>query len=313
MLQQGTLQPDYFSLCPVYMLGGHPHFSVSTSNRLQAWNGNKCVELAKMPETRTYFAAALSNNFLFVTGGEDNYHYLQQDTQIYNLALNLWEEGPKLCEPRRSHCLQSLTKDTLLVSGGLNRNGWLESTELFVPGCKRWVKRAEMNNKRGNHTSTTIEEVPFVFGGYDGNDWLNTAEYSKKEEDKWSLLPMMKHKRAEAGVTKTWKQHVVLTGGWNRGALSTVELFDPYKMVWCELPELKNRRCSHCCITLGNMVIVYGGKDENRNVLRPEFYDERQKKWFYVDISSFPNLVGSVCVQAETPQPTEIENRPMYM
>jgi N-acetylneuraminic acid mutarotase len=78
---------------------------------------------------------------------------------------------------RYGHTASVLTNGKVLVTGGQNSGGYLNSAELYDPSTGVWTVTGNMNYTRGWHRASVLTNGKvLVTGGDNGGGALNSAE-----------------------------------------------------------------------------------------------------------------------------------------
>src|SRR2546421_5632097 len=103
---------------------------------------------------------------------------------------------------RENHTATLLQDGRVLVAGGDNAGGWLDSAELFDPTTGTWSAAASMATPRRFHTAAVLKDGRvLVAGGSRGpGAMLASAEIYDPITNRWAPAPSMKTPRAYAAA-----------------------------------------------------------------------------------------------------------------
>ncbi|CAF0861564.1 unnamed protein product [Adineta steineri] len=88
-----------------------------------------------------------------------------------------WTITGNMSFAREYHTASILINGLVLVAGGFNSRGCLNSTELYHPSTGTWTTTGNMNFARGYHTASTLANgLVLVAGGSNGNGSLSSTE-----------------------------------------------------------------------------------------------------------------------------------------
>ena len=78
-----------------------------------------------------------------------------------------WHMTGSLAQGRREHTSTLLTNGKVLVAGGLNNSGMMNSAEIYDPATGLWSAANNMTIERTRHTATLLPNGKvLVAGGY---------------------------------------------------------------------------------------------------------------------------------------------------
>ena len=196
-------------------------------------------------------------------------------------------------------------KHGLIVIGGENKDGVLNSMEQLNMTEKKWTYLTSMNYARFNHSSVLFDsnnndELILTIGC--GHDKLSkTCEVYSFNNNKWTSIQNMSESRENSGICY-WKQlnKIIVVGGWN--SPTTVESYDLYKNKWYNLPELNDEHTQSphvwiqkpCIHSSNGLICVAGNIEELSNDIGCiEIFDPRDNisKWKIIsNINSLINI-----------------------
>jgi hypothetical protein len=120
----------------------------------------------------------------------------------------------------------------VLVAGGANSSGLLDSAELYDPSSGTWAATPVMVHPRGDHTATLLPDGIVLVVGGDGRQpgqRLADTELYDPSRGTWTAGPNLAHGRAVHMATLLPNGMVLVTGGEGLSdvVLASAELYDP--------------------------------------------------------------------------------------
>ena len=244
---------------------------------------------------------------MVVAGGVDNGTILG-DTEIYTPAGSgfggTWTQGTALNVPRYDHVATTLVDGRILVTGGFNALGALNSAEIYDPIQNTWTLTTaaggtNMTTARVYHTATLLPNgTVLIAGGYNGTGLapLNTAEIFNPSTNTFTALPstlLTARDQATAtlvvhgpSATGTYSNdcggtcEVLIAGGFtSTGATALSEYFNPATGAFTASEPFATARDGHGAwlVTDGDVVaaggITAGGGSTNTS---EKFWDPTQ-------------------------------------
>ncbi len=174
----------------VLVAGGAQRWPVIVRNSCELFtegSPNTWSLAATMNQPRVaHTATLLPNGKVLVVGGitgasaTDPYSFgpTTATAEIYDPALNTWTPAASMSTPRNHHTATLLACGKLLIAGGQNDNGPLNSCEIYDYVNNSWSYTAPMSVARAVHTATLLPSGQvFVAGGLSiGGIYLASSE-----------------------------------------------------------------------------------------------------------------------------------------
>ena len=154
--------------------------------------GQECFEyttqgfksFANLTYEADYFSASTvvqieQQSVLWISGGYD----MEDKSQVV-LSNGTVSEGPVMPEKIMDHCVVAINKTTVLVTGGMNDNGYAtKKTYGYNFESGQWSNGSELINERVDHGCGVFQNstglVIAVIGGYDVNgEYLDSVEFA---------------------------------------------------------------------------------------------------------------------------------------
>lgn len=187
----------------------------------------------------SHTATLLSDGNVLVVGGFDGTSAISS-AEIFNPTLGSWTTTGSLTTARFLHTATLLTNATcvaaqnckVLVAGGLNSGGVVNSAELFDPSTNTWTPTGSLGIARFGHIATLMTNGPangqvmVMGGGNDSSPNLSSAELYDPLLGTWSGTANLQTGRVvfTATLLSTGDQVLVAGGDGASGPLNTVEL-----------------------------------------------------------------------------------------
>jgi len=194
-------------------------------------------------------AIDLGNGNLLITGGWDGSKAMDHIWD-FDVNENMWNAISHLGEPRWGHSMVLLDDDTVLISGGVGRDGFpitsVEKYDLKDSSIK--VTDSMKEARVSHHLLKDANGDVYAIGGYglDGIS-LSSAEHYQVNLNKWNKLPDMSEKRAKHTAIILRNQNILVTGGTQDHNIpsGTAELFDVQAGTWSSAGSMREARMGH--------------------------------------------------------------------
>jgi WD40 repeat protein len=192
-----------------------------------------------------------------------------------------WLPSSSMNFARSNHTATLLPDGSVLVAGGVNSTGFLDSAEVYNPETGEWVEVAPMATARQYHTATLLPNGKVLITGGDNIGWssaLTSAELYDPSTGTWSPTGYMNQARFYHTAVLLTNGKVLVVGG-AQGAgdfLASVELYDPVSGTWETTGSISHQRVRHVTTLLPDgKVMVVGGN----NIKAVELYNPDTGLW----------------------------------
>ncbi len=171
-------------------------------------------------------ATRLPSGKVLVVGGNGG----SAKAEVFDPGPESWTPVGALNVRRGFHRATLLADGKVLVTGGLQYTGTyapLTSAELFDPATATWTPVGSLNEARGSHTATLLQDGRvLVAGGSNqevGGVQIASAEIYDPDTQSWTTVAAPNEARESATATLLADGQVLLAGG--RGALAEIGTF----------------------------------------------------------------------------------------
>jgi hypothetical protein len=207
-----------------------------------------------------------------------------------------WEFLNRMSQARSGHTATLLNDGRVLVAGGFNTNGVLNSAELFDPTTKTWTPASPMQIPRARHTATLLPDgsVLVVGGATDTAHPASITETAEKFDPSsgaWTQVKSMNTKRAFHTATLMLDGSVLVVAGGPTGTLDgqlSAERYSPASDSWTSAGQTRVPHTRGTATLLADgTVLVAGGVQSGPEQDNPsetlinysERYDPNANAW----------------------------------
>jgi N-acetylneuraminic acid mutarotase len=201
-----------------------------------------------------------------------------------------WSYTGDLNTSRYLHTATLLPDGKVLVAGGSNSVGALDSAELYDPDKGTWSNTGSLNVARSIHTATLLQDGKVLVAGgitlgASREFATNTVELYDPALGTWSLTGNLNVGRDWHTATLLQDGKVLVAGGdvENYFATEVAELYDPATGTWSITGSLNVARLYHTATLLqdGKVLLAGGCKvnDCDLPAAASELYDPNKSAW----------------------------------
>lgn len=209
------------------------------------WYPDACwVSISGAPTRERHTVTLLTDGRVLITGGWTTDPQSAQNTfhstaLVYSPTTGQFAAAGQMSAARADHTATLLQDGRVLVTGGRNAAGYLQSTELYdpqKPAAQAWSAGPGMAQSRWSHSATMLQSGDvLVAGGFHAVDSIATIAVYKPSSNSW-VTPAALLTEARRGHTATRLKggKVLFAGGiqgtgsiWNTTYLDTLEVYDP--------------------------------------------------------------------------------------
>lgn len=195
-------------------------------------------------------------------------------------------EIAKLSEARASHSATLLKNGTVLIAGGMERNGvFFESADIFDPKTNTFKQaKGKMSVRRVSHAALLLPDGKvFISGGWPNQDSPGmSAEIYDPQTETFTPIGNMNFRRAAHTVTLLENGKVLIAGGFDgKENLSEAEIFDSKTGAFTAIGKMQNARIGHTATELADgKILLIGGESSRGGILSSaEIFDFQTNKF----------------------------------
>jgi hypothetical protein len=163
----------------------------------------------------------------------------------------------RMATPREGHAASVLPNGTVLISGGMRRDGGdvFSSTEIYNADTGVFVTGPDMESRRAGHTATELSDGRILLTG--GVGYLRSAEIYDPAARTFTRVGNMAEGRIGHTATLLDDGRVLIVGGEFR---ASAEIFDPLTNTFRPTGDMSTARVYHTATLLDDgKVLVTGG------------------------------------------------------
>jgi N-acetylneuraminic acid mutarotase/PKD repeat protein len=188
-----------------------PQMNVSAADVL-TWENRQ-----DMPTARYSMGAAVSNNKIYVIGGDKWSCTPLTNVEEYDPGTNTWSIREDMPTGRWSLGVATGQDGKIFAMGGVGGScgsDILDEVEVYDPSTDSWETRTSMPTLRARFgmAAATNGKI-YVFGGEDSNTWFSTVEEYDPATDTWTRKGDMPYPNKSMAVTAANNGKIYLLGG----------------------------------------------------------------------------------------------------
>jgi len=213
--------------------------------------------------------------------------------EVYDVSSRAWTRVADLPHPLGWHASVLLPNGTVLVIGGSDPTGCLNSVLRYNPWLDAWQPAGPMLAPMGPTATVLNDGRVFV-----ADRWCGTAhaEVYDPLADNWADAGEMSTVRFAHTATLLPNGDVLLVGGQSPTTwLASAERYNPSTNGWSSAGSMSTPRMFHTATLLPNgKVLVVGGRwNGGIDLASAEVYDPASNTWSLVSPMPFPRLEHS--------------------
>lgn len=242
-------------------------------------------------------ATTLSSGQVLVTGGLDaNYSYLAT-AELYDPTRRSFTMLPSMTTARASHTATELPNGQVLIAGGVaciaGKCGEMASAEIYDPVQQKFSPVGNMNNPRGSHTATLLEDGTVLLAGSSNTAALSSAEIYDPATARFTETGTMNSPRFLHTATLLKDGEVLIAGGRScagdcddNSASASAEVYDSLRRQFFSTGALGAARYLHrATLMRDGRVLISGGRscvgdcEGDRTLQAAEVYEPSRGKF----------------------------------
>ena len=245
-----------------------------------------------------HVAISLPDGDVFVAGGYDGLTTVSNSAEIYQSTTNTWIPAANMPggQQRAIAAAVQLKDGTIMVCGGANQTGILNTVLIYNPANNAWTTLGElMPSPLQSHTATLLfDGRVLVVGGDDGfGETTSSFLYDPAQPNgsRWSYTYPLTDARLGHSATLLPNGSVMISGGValallggnsNTNALKTIEVFHPAFDDWSNLTKFAAPRAFHTATLAPNgRVYFIGGANGSIGAAQSaSFYSSAESTYF---------------------------------
>lgn len=139
-----------------------------------------------------------------------------------------WSAAASLTTARQYHSATPLPNGKVLVAGGIDSSGVLNSAEIYDPATNTWSSAGSLTTARYTHTATLLPNGKvLVAGGVGSSSYLNSAELYDSATNTWSTASSLTTARFTHSATLLPNGKLLVT--------STPHQYLCKRMLYCQM------------------------------------------------------------------------------
>jgi hypothetical protein len=214
-------------------------------------------QFPSLNQSRVGSAAALVNNVVYITGGNNS------EFEAYNLAAGAggaWGVGPSMSVARFGHAMFADKAGLLVIAGDRAPH----TVEFYSFVKNAWSGRASVPSAHEDQFAAAelADRRILVTGGTSSGSATSAAALYDRGADAWTVVAPMLEPRNAHTLTLLPDGRVLATGGERNGLkLFTAEIYDPASNVWSSAGNFVAARSAATATLLDDgRVLIAGGE-----------------------------------------------------
>ena len=150
-----------------------------------------------MPVPRVHPAVGAVDGKIYIIGGSTGWGWEDERrmdrVDIYDPAIDTWEQGPKMPTQRDAY-LGGVVNNRIYVIGGYGPPGGhvLKNIEEYDPISRQWQQKKDMLDIRYSFRTAVVEDDIYVIGGLNEfRKYIATVDVYNPQTEAWSDIPAM--------------------------------------------------------------------------------------------------------------------------
>ena len=250
--------------------------------------------VALMNTKRRFVAACECNSLVYAFGGEDPVNYTTIHSEAYNPSTDIWTTLSPLPMGRVTAAAASLN-GLIYVTGGIlvNENTGSTRCDVYNPSTDTWNTIAPMNNGRFAHSLFAYNNKLYAVGGtIISSEVTPTIEEYDPITNIWTVIYTIPNFYFSTSSTFC-KGKIYFVNGYNSSDDYNTYSYDINSREWNIHPSLNTPRANIAIGTVGNYLIVAGGRDlQYQSLNSTEIYSIESDKWLPIKALLYEPIFG---------------------
>ena len=217
---------------------------------------------------RTFSGGAWSGSAALFWGGEIGVSTYSGIGKAYDPGGDAWSALSTFNAPdERAMHLTIWTGDRMVVWGGLNAGGYLDSGGIYNPSGDNWIATGtnQAPSGRSDHVSVWTGSEVVVWGGINSGGILGTGAALDISANTWTPTATAGAPAARYRHTAVWNgQHMIVWGGRGSNGLDRDDgaRYDPAGDAWSPVSgtNAPAARSRHTAVWNGSKMLIWGGE-----------------------------------------------------
>jgi hypothetical protein len=188
---------------------------------------------------RDDFGIVTIDGRIWVLGGMTGERGNRLDTiEIYDPALDLWTDGPKMTSGRSSFRAVAIGRTIYVFGGASVETFGIATAEALDTTTGEWRTLPPLPTPRFGHAVVELNGLIYVIGGYSGGKGIGTVNTFDPATNAWRTVDSLPNPRYNLSAVAL-DGKIYALGGWLNDAPSTVmEVYDPATNAWTVGPAM---------------------------------------------------------------------------
>jgi hypothetical protein len=199
-----------------------------------------------------------------------------------------WNTNYSMSTARAYHTATLLPNGKVLVAGGQNSGGVVNSAELFDPATGKWTSTGAMTTSRCLHTATLLPNGKVLVAGGATQTGFSSVTASAEIYDPatgaWTQTGTMVTARGYHVAVLLANGKVLVAGGVinnSQAVTNASEIYDPATGAWTPTNAMTSPRVGFAGVLLpnGNVLVAGGQAVINTAIASAEYFDSTTDVW----------------------------------
>lgn len=244
-----------------------------TGNTITWSNSDFWTTKANMPTSRSYSAAVVVNNKIYVIGGLDTVGTSLAVNEEYDPATDTWTTKANM-PTARAELASAVVNNKIYVIGGKLQGVVQYKNEEYDPATDTWTKKADMIAAHYDLAAAAVNNKLYAIGGVTSSLGISNINHEyDPTTDTWTTKSIMPTGR-KYSVAVVVNNKIYAIGGTDAVGTSLVvnEEYDPATNTWAKRAEMVVARYGLAAAAVNNKIYAIGGLQLNNFLSANEAY-----------------------------------------